>query len=112
MQCHAVYSLLIYTAILLKYTYDSEQIRRNRGSDPEIYTFGASTNAFENSVTSDFEARLLLQDSIDGIVREAEAFISYLYCMVSMDKRNTLLSRYRELLKDMISDVDMVLKKK
>jgi hypothetical protein len=65
-----------------------------------------------NSVTSDFEARLLLQDSIDGIVREGEAFISYLYCMVSMDKRNTLLSRYRELLKDMISDVDMVLKKK
>ena len=65
-----------------------------------------------NSVTSDFEARLLLQDSIDGIVREAEAFISYLYCMVSTDKRNTLLSSYRELLKDMISDVDLVLKKK
>jgi hypothetical protein len=65
-----------------------------------------------NSVTSDVEARLLLQDSIDGIVREAEAFISYLYSMTSEDKRNTLLSSYRELLNDMISDVDMVLKKK
>jgi len=96
----------------LRSRYDPEQIRRNRGSDPEIYTFGASTNAFENSVTSDFEARLLLQDSIDGIVRETEAFISYLYCMVSMDKRNTLLSKYRVLFKGMMSDVDMVLKKK
>jgi hypothetical protein len=45
-------------------------------------------------------------------VREAEAFISYLHSMVSMDKRNALLSRYRELLKDIINDVDMVLKKR
>lgn len=34
-----------------------------------------------NSVTSDYEDRLLLQDSIDGIQRDAEAFISYLYCI-------------------------------
>ncbi len=65
-----------------------------------------------NSVTSDFEARLLLQDSIDGIVREAEAFISYLYCMTTADKRSTLLSSYKQFLKDMISDVDLLLKKK
>jgi hypothetical protein len=32
--------------------------------------------------------------------------------MTSEDKRNALLSSYRELLNDMISDVDMVLKKK
>jgi hypothetical protein len=64
------------------------------------------------SVTSDFEARLLLQDSIDGIVREAEAFISYLYCMTTAGKRSALLSSYRQFLKDMISDVDMLLKKK
>jgi hypothetical protein len=64
------------------------------------------------SVTSDFEARLLLQDSIDGIVREAEAFISYLYCMTPADKRSKLLSSYRQFLKDMISDVDMLLRKK
>lgn len=54
------------------------------------------------SVTSDFEARLLLQDSIDGIVREAEAFISYLYCMTTPEKRSKLLSSYRQFLKDMI----------
>ena len=64
------------------------------------------------SVTSDFEVRLLLQDSIDGIVREAEAFVSYLYCMTTPEKRSKLLSSYRQFLKDMISDVDMVLKKK
>lgn len=34
-----------------------------------------------NSVASNFEERLLLQDSIDGIGREAGAFISYLYSM-------------------------------
>jgi hypothetical protein len=64
------------------------------------------------SVTSDFEAKLLLQDGIDGIVRESEAFISYRYCMASPEKRSKLLSSYRQFLKDMISDVDMVLKKK
>jgi hypothetical protein len=64
------------------------------------------------SVTSDFEARLLLQDSIDGMVREAEAFISYLYCMTTPEKRSKLLMGYRQFLKDMIGDVDTVLKKK
>jgi hypothetical protein len=51
-------------------------------------------------------------DSIDGIAKEAEAFISYLYCMTSSDKRNKLLPAYRQFLKDMISDADTLLKKK
>jgi hypothetical protein len=54
----------------------------------------------------------LLQDSIDGIAKEAEAFISYLYCMTSSDKRNKLLPAYRQFLKDMISDADTLVKKK
>jgi hypothetical protein len=50
-----------------------------------------SLKSLINSITSEFEERLLLQDSIDGIAKEAEAFISYLYCMTSSDKRNKLL---------------------
>jgi hypothetical protein len=71
-----------------------------------------SLKSLINSFASDFEDRLLLQDSIDGIGRDAEAFISYLYCMASPDKRNKLLSVYRQMLKDMISEVDALLKKK
>jgi len=64
------------------------------------------------SVTSDFEARLLLQDSIDGIVRESEAFISYLYCMATPEKTSKLLFELQTISQRQISDVDMVLKKK
>jgi hypothetical protein len=71
-----------------------------------------SLKSLINSITSEFEERLLLQDSIDGIAKEAEAFISYLYCMTSSDKRNKLLPAYRQFLKDMISDTDTLLKKK
>jgi hypothetical protein len=70
-----------------------------------------SLKSLINTVTSDYEDRLLLQDSIDGIGRDAEAFISYLYCMTSTDKRNELLSVYRQMLKDMIGEVDTLLKK-
>lgn len=59
-----------------------------------------SLKSLINSITSEFEERLLLQDSIDGIAKEAEAFISYLYCMTSSDKRNKLLPAYRQLLAD------------
>jgi len=94
------------------------QDQRNNVS-PEIEELTVKSNisaevvkSLINSVTSDFEERLLLQDSIDGIAREAEAFISYLYCMTSSDKRNKLLSVYRQMLKDMISEVDTLLKEK
>ncbi|HEY5631270.1 MAG TPA: hypothetical protein VIR31_04020 [Nitrososphaeraceae archaeon] len=71
-----------------------------------------SLRSLINSVTSDYEDRLLLQDSIDGIQRDAEAFISYLYCMTSSVKRDELLSVYGQILKDMIGKVDTLLKKK
>jgi hypothetical protein len=38
-----------------------------------------SLKSLINSITFEFEERLLLQDSIDGIAKEAEAFISYLH---------------------------------
>jgi hypothetical protein len=69
-----------------------------------------SLKSLINSVTSEVEERLLLQDSIDGIAKESEAFISYLYCMTSSDKRNKLLPAYRQFLKDMIGDVDTLVK--
>lgn len=71
-----------------------------------------SLKSLINSVTSDYEDRLLLQDSIDGIQRDAEAFISYLSCMASTDNRNELLSVYRQMLKEIIGEVDTLLKKK
>jgi hypothetical protein len=97
---------------------DFQKQRRNYVS-PEIEKLAVkstvsrgSLKSLINSVTSDYEDRLLLQDSIDGIGRDAEAFISYLYCLTSLDKRNELLSVYRQMLKEMIGEVDSLLKKK
>ena len=90
---------------------------RSKLSDLERLTMKSTVSADSlksliNSITSEVEERLLLQDSIDGIAKEAEAFISYLYCMTSSDKRNKLLPAYRQFLKDMIGDMDTLLKKK
>jgi hypothetical protein len=90
---------------------------RSKLSDIERLTMKSTVSADSlksliNSITSEVEERLLLQDSIDGIAKEAEAFISYLYCMTSSDKRNKLLPAYRQFLKDMIGDMDTLLKKK
>jgi len=71
-----------------------------------------SLKSLINSISFEVEERLLLRDSIEGIAREAEAFISYLYFMTSSDKRNKLLPAYRQFLKDMISYTDTLLKKK
>ncbi len=90
---------------------------RSKLSDIERLTMKSTVSADSlksliNSITSEVEERLLLQDSIDGIAKEAEAFISFLYCMTSSDKRNKLLPAYRQFLKDMIGDMDTLLKKK
>ena len=45
------------------------------------------------------------------MAKEAEAFISYLYCKMPSDKRKKILAAYREFLRDVISDIDKALKK-
>ena len=89
---------------------------RNNSSSSEIEKLTTKSNVSAESLkslihssTSEFEERLLLQDSVDGINREAEAFISYLYCKMPSDKRKKILSSYREFLRDMISDIDKAL---
>jgi hypothetical protein len=92
--------------------------KNNNSSSSEIEKLTTKSNASAESLislihstTSEFEERLLLQDSVDGIKKEAEAFISYLYCKMPSDKRKKILSAYRGFLKDMISDIDKALKK-
>ena len=89
----------------------------NNNSSSEIEKLTVKSNASAESLkslihstTSEFEERLLLQDSVDGTSREAQAFISYLYCKMPSYKRRKILAAYREFLKDMISDIDKVLK--
>ena len=68
-----------------------------------------SLKSLIHSSTSEFEERLLLQDSVDGIARETEDFISYLYCKMPSEKRKKILATYKEFLKDVISDIDKAL---
>lgn len=70
-----------------------------------------SLKSLIQSTTSEFEERLILQDSVDGITRETEDFISYLYCKMPSDKRKKILSAYRQFLRDVISDIDKALRK-
>ena len=70
-----------------------------------------SLKSLIHSITSEFEERLLLQDSVDGITRETEDFISSLYCKMAADKRKKILSSYKEFLRDIISDIDKALGK-
>lgn len=86
-------------------SYEIEKLTTKSNASAE------SLKSLIHSTTSEFEERLLLQDSVDGIAKEAEAFISYLYCKVQSDKRKKLLSAYREFLRDVISDIDKALKK-
>jgi hypothetical protein len=92
-----------------------EMNNNNSSSEIEKLTVKSSASAESlksliHSITSEFEERLLLQDSVDGMSREAQAFISYLYCKMPSDKRRKILASYRDFLKDMISDIDKVLK--
>ena len=89
----------------------------NYSSSSEIEKLTAKSNATAESLkslihstTSEFEERLLLQDCVEDITKEAEAFISYLYCEMPSDKREKILVAYREFLRDMISDIDSALK--
>jgi hypothetical protein len=66
----------------------------NNSSSSEIEKLTAKSNlsaeslkSLIHSATSEFEERLILQDSVNGITREAEDFISYLYCKMPSDKR-------------------------
>jgi hypothetical protein len=93
------------------------EMNNNNSSSSEIEKLTAKSSASAeslksliNSTTSEFEERLLLQDSVDGMRKEAEAFISYLYCEMPSDKREKILITYREFLRDMISDIDSALK--
>jgi hypothetical protein len=97
---------------------DIQKISNNNNSSPSVIeklttrsiASAESLKALIHSSTSEFEERLLLQDSIDGISREAEDFISYLYCKMPSDKRKKILSAYREFLKNVISDIDKALR--
>jgi hypothetical protein len=69
-----------------------------------------SLKSLIHSTMSEFEERLILQDSVDGITRETEDFISYVYCKMPSDKRKKMLSAYRQFLRDVISDIDKALR--
>ena len=69
------------------------EMNNNNSSSSEIEKLTAKSSASAeslksliNSTTSEFEERLLLQDSVDGMRKEAEAFISYFYCEMPSDK--------------------------
>jgi hypothetical protein len=62
-----------------------------------------------NSITKDVEERVLLEDNVKGIIREAETLSSYLQEM-SHDKRKKLLIAYSRILEEIKNNVDVMVR--
>ena len=64
-----------------------------------------------DSITSDAEEKVLLEDNVKGIIRETETFSSYVHDM-PVNKRKKLLLTYSKILQEIKNNVDNMLKEK
>jgi hypothetical protein len=62
-----------------------------------------------DSITSDAEEKVLLEDNIKGIIRETEILSSYVHDM-PVNKRKKLLLTYSKILQEIKNNVDNMLK--
>ena len=62
-----------------------------------------------NSITRDVEERVLLEDNVKGIIREAETLTSYVQEM-PREKRKKLLIAYSKILEEIKNNVGTLLK--
>ena len=65
-----------------------------------------SLKSLIDSIASGVEEKLILEDSITGMVNNAEALVSYLDYIHPSDKKRKLLKAYKRFLEAMIIDVD------
>jgi hypothetical protein len=62
-----------------------------------------------SSITSNAEEKVLLEDNVRGIIREAETLDSYIHDM-SSDKRKKLLLAYSKILEEIKNNIDKMLR--
>jgi hypothetical protein len=76
-----------------------------------IVISGESIISLIDSITSDVEEKVLLEDNIKGIIRETETLSSYVHDMPA-NKRKKLLLTYSKILQEIKNNVDNMLKEK
>ena len=89
----------------------NENKNANREKSISIVISGESIIALIDSITSDAEEKVLLEDNVKGIIRETETLSSYLQDM-PVDKRKKLLLVYSKILQEIKNNVDNMLKEK
>src|SRR5919106_387687 len=83
----------------------------NREKSSSIVISGQSIISLIDSITTDAEEKVLLEDNIKGIIRETETLISYIHDM-PINKRKKLLLTYSKILQEIKNNVDNMLKEK
>ena len=76
-----------------------------------IVISGQSIISLIDSITSDAEEKVLLEDNIKGIIRETETLSSYVHDM-PVNKRKKLLLTYSKILQEIKNNIDNMLKEK
>jgi hypothetical protein len=89
----------------------NENKNANREKSISIVISGESIIALIDSITSDAEEKVLLEDNVKGIIRETETLSSYVQDM-PVDKRKKLLLVYSKILQEIKNNVDNMLKEK
>jgi hypothetical protein len=89
----------------------NENKNANREKSISIVISGESIIALIDSITSDAEEKVLLEDNVKGIIRETETLSSYVQDM-PVDKRKKLLLVYSKILQEIKNHVDNMLKEK
>ena len=70
---------------------------------------GESIVSLIDSITSDVEEKILLEDNVRGIVREAETLDSYIHDM-PITKRKKLLLAYSKILGEIKNNINKMLR--
>ena len=82
--------------------------REDNSTKPAIIS-GKYIVSLINSITKDVEERVLLEDNVKGIIREAETLSSYVQEMPH-DKRKKLLIAYSRILEEIKNNVNTMVR--
>jgi hypothetical protein len=88
----------------------SKNKNANRKNSSGIVIGGESIISLIDSLTSNAEEKVLLEDNIKGIIRETEILSSYVHDM-PVNKRKRLLITYSKILQEIKNNVDNMLEK-
>lgn len=95
--------------ILSESNNDSENTSTEKTSSGSIAISGESIVSLIDSIATDAEEKVLLEDNIKGIIREAETLDSYIHDMPA-NKRRKLLLAYSKILEEIRNNIENMLK--